>query len=100
MDFPGGLPRTGHHAALHRSNPELDNVVVSNVGGPREEHPGLDQRGKRFGDRASRFIPGPSRQIQGFVKRRFALHVWQRVSERAQEATLALKTGPLLSRVF
>jgi hypothetical protein len=49
----------------------------------RREHPGLDQRGKRFRGRASRFMPCPSRQIQGFVKRRFALHVRHRVSERA-----------------
>ena len=34
-----GLPRTGHHAALHRSSPEFDNLVISNVGGPREAPP-------------------------------------------------------------
>ena len=45
--------------------------------------PASIREGKRFRGRASRFMPLPSRQIQGFVKRRFALHVRHRGSERA-----------------
>jgi len=54
---------------LHRSSPELDNVVISNLGGPREAHP-YRRRPQWRVTRAQLFrgCPSPEKVIEELVK--------------------------------